>query len=68
MLFVNNLIVLKKILEKPTSSIKIEKALIDLPNRRQNLSLKITQAKPIERVEKCLLIHKKKKKKKYHLP
>ena len=64
MLFVNNLIVLKKILEKPTSSIKIEKALIDLPNRRKNLSLKITQAKPIKRVEKCLLIHKKK----YHLP
>ena len=30
-----------------------------LPNRRQNLSLKITQAKPIERAEKCLLIYQK---------
>ena len=37
--------------EKPTSSIKIEKPLIDLPSQRHNLSLKTTQPKTIEKVE-----------------
>ena len=41
-------------IEKPTSS-KTEKPLIDLPSQRQNLSLKSTQTKTIEKVEQMLL-------------
>jgi len=40
--------------EKPISSIKTEKPLIDLPGQRQNLSLKTTQTKTIEKVEQML--------------
>ena len=40
--------------EKPTSSIKIEQPLIDLPGQRHNLSLKTTQTKTIEKVEQML--------------
>ena len=38
-------------IEKPTSSFKSKKPLIDLPGQRQNLSLKTTQTKTIEKVE-----------------
>lgn len=40
--------------EKPTSSIKIEQPLIDLPGQRHNLSFKTTQTKTIEKVEQML--------------
>ena len=40
--------------ERPVSSIKVEKPLIDLPGQRQNLSLKTTQSKTIEKVEQML--------------
>ena len=38
-------------IEKPTPSFKSKKPLIDLLGQRQNLSLKTTQTKTIEKVE-----------------
>ena len=41
-------------IKKTASSIKAKKPLIDLPGQRQNLSLKITHSKTIEKVEQML--------------
>ena len=53
-LLANNLIILKRKLKKTASSIKAKKPLIDLPSQRQNLSLKTTHSKTIEKVEQML--------------